>query len=335
MDSKKAKELLIALDLGDVSPEERKKQIEIRQSVAASVSPDGIHWTALEDPILDVGNTQLDTHNLCTYDPYEGKYVAYLRGHVERRRLVRRAEGTDFRRLENPHFCLMPDPQDPIDDDIYNPCYCPYPGLQRYLMFPSIYHRIASTVDVHLAVSRDSYNWHRPERKPIIDLSYDGGEYGAIYAVPNLLTPSSGEWRLPFVGHQRLHDFLDRGATYPVDGDFRWASWPQNRLAGLEAAGEGSCVLVQRPCAGGELHLNFRTAKDGWVKVELVHPPSTPPKPVEPFAGFGLDQAETLSGDELARVVRWNSKSDLSSLKDMEVSVRLTLYRAKLFSLAF
>ena len=335
MDSKKAKELLIALDLGDVSPEERKKQIEIRQSVAASVSPDGIHWTALEDPILDVGNTQLDTHNLCTYDPYEGKYVAYLRGHVERRRLVRRAEGTDFRRLENPHFCLMPDPQDPIDDDIYNPCYCPYPGLQRYLMFPSIYHRIASTVDVHLAVSRDSYNWHRPERKPIIDLSYDGGEYGAIYAVPNLLTPSSREWRLPFVGHQRLHDFLDRGATYPVDGDFRWASWPQNRLAGLEAAEEGSCVLVQRPCAGGELHLNFRTTKDGWVKVELVHPPSTPPKPVEPFAGFGLDQAETLSGDELARVVRWNGKSDLSSLKDMEVSVRLTLYRAKLFSLAF
>jgi hypothetical protein len=318
-----------------VSPEERRKQIEIRQSVAASVSPDGIHWTDIDEPILDVGATQLDTHNLCTYDPYEGKYVAYLRGHVERRRLVRRAEGSDFRHLEDPRFCLMPDPQDPVDDDIYNPCYCPYPGLQRYLRFPSFYHRIASIVDIHLAVSRDSYNWHRPERKPIIDLSYDGGDYGSAYAVPNLVTLDSGEWRLAFVGHQRLHDFKNRGATYPVDGEFRWASWKENRLVGLEAAEEGSCVLVQRPCAGREMRLNFRTEKDGWVKMELVHPPSTPPKPVEAFEGFGLDGAETLSGDELSRVVQWNGKSDLSALKDQEVSVRLHLYRAKLFAAAF
>tara|TARA_Y100001968_G_C18803636_1_gene456840 strand:+ start:142 stop:261 length:120 start_codon:yes stop_codon:yes gene_type:complete len=39
-------------------------------------------------------------------------------------------------------------------------------------MFPSMYHRIESTVDIQLAVSRDSYYWHGPERKPIIDLSY-------------------------------------------------------------------------------------------------------------------------------------------------------------------
>ena len=82
----------------------------------------------MDEPIIGVSNTALDTHNLYTYDPYTGKYVAYMRGHVLRRRLVRLAKGTDFRHLDEPRFCLMPDPQDPFDNDIYNPCYCPYRG---------------------------------------------------------------------------------------------------------------------------------------------------------------------------------------------------------------
>ena len=334
MDGKKFKELMIAMDVGGVSPEDRRKAVELRQAVHASVSPDGIRWKNIEGHILDVGASALDTHNLCIYDPYEKKYVAYLRGHLERRRSVRRAEGTEFRNLQEPRLCLMCDPQDPIGDDIYNPCYSPYPGRRLYLMFPSFYHRIPSTVDIQLAISHDSYNWSRPERKPIIDLSYEGGEYGSMYASPSLVALDSGEWRLPFVGNQRKHDFLDRGRNYPEDGEFRWASWREDRLAGLHAAAEGSVVLVQRPCAGKELRLNYRTEKDGWVKVELVNPPVTPPRPVQAFEGFGLDAAETLSGDELSRVVRWNGKSDLSMLRGKEVSVRLHLKRAKVFSTA-
>jgi len=334
MDSKKFKELLIAADLGEVVAVERRKRIAIHQNVRASVSPDGIHWRNLTAPILDVGATALDTHNLCTYDPYEGRYVAYLRGHLERRRLVRRAEGADFRGLEWPRPCLMCDPQDPMDDDIYNSCYSPYPGRQLYLMFPSFYHRIASTVDVHLAISYDSYQWSRPQRQAIIDRQYEGGEYGMLYASPNLIDAGKGEWRLPFVGQQRKHDFLDRGSVYPEDGECRWASWQEDRLAGLEAAGEGSVVLVQRPCAGTEMRLNYRTAKDGWIKVELVEQPHSPPRPVEAFEGFGLDAAETLNGDELARVLRWKGSSDLSALKGQEVSVRLHMNKAKVFSTA-
>jgi len=334
MDAVKFKELLTALDLGGVSPEERRKTIEVRQAVCASVSADGIHWRNLEAPILDVGNTALDTHNLCTFDPHEGKYVAYLRGHVERRRLVRRAEGRDFRQLEPTRPCLMCDPQDPLEDDIYTSCYCPYPGGRRlYLMFPSFYHRIASTVDIQLALSRDSYTWQRPERRPIIDLEHDGAEYHCLYACPNLLD-LGGEWRLAYAANRCYHDFRDRGERYPPDGEWRWASWKPDRLVGLEARGEGRVTLVQRPCQGRELRLNFRTEREGWIKIELVNPPVTPPKPVTPFGGFGLEGAETLSGDEQSRVVRWGGRSDLSALAGKEVSVRLHLYRAKVFSLA-
>ena len=336
LDKDQAKELLIAMDVGGLSPEERRQKLQIHHTLNAAVSPDGIHWTNIDEPILDVGPTQLDTHNLGTYDPLAEQYVVYLRGHIERRRLVRRAEGRDFRALQEPRFCLLPDPQDPLDDDFYNPCYCPYPGGRPlYLMFPSVYHRIASTLDVQLAVSRDSHNWQRPVRQPIIDRNYEGGEYGSVYACPNLVEFSGGLWRLPFAGHARKHDFLDRGRKYPPDTELRWAEWQEDRLVGLEAEGEGRVVLVQRSCAGQELRLNYRTAADGWIKVELVHQPETPPKPVAAYEGFGLEEAETLVGDELDRVVRWGGHGDLSSLGGKDVSVRLHLYRAKVFAIGW
>ena len=66
------------------------------------------------------------------------------------------------------------------------------------------------------------------------------------------------------------------------------------------------------------------------MRVELVEPPVTPPEPVEPFPGYGLDDADPLAGDELSRVVTWNGRSDLSDLKDRLVSIRIRMARARL-----
>ena len=49
IDSKKAKELLIAMDVGGLSPEERRQKLSIHQSLKAAVSPDGIQWTELDE----------------------------------------------------------------------------------------------------------------------------------------------------------------------------------------------------------------------------------------------------------------------------------------------
>ena len=62
------------------------------------------------------------------------------------------------------------------------------------------------------------------------------------------------------------------------------------------------------------------------------HPPVTPPKPVEPFPGYGEEDADILVGDELSHVVNWNSKTDLSSLTGREISIRIHMARAKLYS---
>ena len=126
-----------------------------------------------------------------------------------------------------------------------------------------------------------------------------------------------------------------RDSAYPEEGELRWATWQEDRLAGYEAEEDGFFIIVQRSCAGQQLKLNYRTAPDGWIKLELVEQPHTPPKPIDPFEGFGLEAAETLTGDELSRVVHWNGSSDLSSLKGREVSVRVHMHKAKIFSISY
>lgn len=178
----------------------------------------------------------------------------------------------------------MPDPQDPID--VYGAAYCRYPGSPLHLMFPPFYHRGTSTVDIQLATSRDGLLWSRPERVPIIAR----GDYGCIYSVPDLVPLNDEEWGILFVGNPGRHDFR----TDPTDdrpyepGEWRWATWKRERLVALEAPGEARFTTVQRNCSGAEMRLNYETETGGWVKVELVHPPVTPPKPVEPFPGFGV-----------------------------------------------
>ena len=94
-------------------------------------------------------------------------------------------------------------------------------------------------------------------------------------------------------------------------------------------------TTIGRPCHGSELRINFRTKRSGWVKVELVTPPTLPISETKTLEGFGADAADVLMGDELDRVVTWNGKSDLSALKGMAISVRLHMARAEVFSLEF
>ena len=225
---------------------------------------------------------------------------------------------------------FMPDPQAPIDVDVYSCAYCRYPHGNLHLMFLPFYHRRTSTVDVQMATSRDGLLWSRPERVPIIPR----GEYEAVYARRHLVPLNDEEWGLLFTGTRQRHDFQTHAAEENEPNEFRWAVWKRDRLVALEALGEARVTMVAKHCHGAELRLNYETETGGWVRVELVHPPVTPPLPVEPFEGYGLDDADVLVGDELSRTVSWNGKTDLSDLNGRLVSIRITMARARLYSMS-
>ena len=121
--------------------------------VRGAVSPDGLSWTLLEEPLLDVGKTLLDTQNIAAYDEDTGQYLAFLRGNVERRRSLRRTGGSEFGHWDDTRIVLTSDPQDPPHVDFYNSSYCRCPSSGRHL------------VRIHLRpAGRDS--GHSPGDKP-------------------------------------------------------------------------------------------------------------------------------------------------------------------------
>ena len=201
-------------------------------------------------------------------------------------------------------------------------------------MFPAFYHRITSVIDVQLAISRDGIQWTRPERTPIISRQFDGGEYGMVFAHPNLVALNDEDWGILMHGNLDNHDWGER-YKYGKKLDWRWATWKRDRLVALEAPVEGRVTLVGHDSQGRDLRVNFETQKEGgWVKIELVDPPTSPPTPVRVLKGFSSDEAELLTGDHLDKAVQWNGKTDLSALKGRKISVRIHMSRAKIFSIS-
>jgi hypothetical protein len=105
------------------------------------------------------------------------------------------------------------------------------------------------------------------------------------------------------------------------------------RLDGFSCvrAGYDGGQLVTKPLrfAGKELVLNFATSAGGGIRAEIQDAGG------RPLPGFGQQDAVELIGNELARVVRWRSGSDLTSLSGQPVRLRFTLKDASLYALQF
>ena len=320
-------------------PPERYKAIERQKGdeiLFGAVSPDGLRWTRKEEPLLVVGKP-LDTQNIAAFDEDTGEYLAFLRGGYERRRSVTRTGGPAFGNWHAPRYVMTIDGQDVVDEDLYTNCYCRSPGSRRHLMFPTIYHRLSSTLDVQLATSIDGWLWERPVRQPIITREADDEEYGAIYACPNLV-PVGDDWGVMCHAVYQRHDGGGRhlSAEERPKSEYRWALWEPDRLMALEAPDEGGFTTTERDCAGVDLRLNYRTRIGGWMRAALVEKPRTGGGrvPAAELEGFGTADCDVLEGDELSRVVSWKGRSDLSKFAGREVCVRFTMARAELFSVA-
>ena len=78
-------------------------------ALMGAVSPDGIRWRELEEPLM--GHVS-DTGTTAYWDERLGRYVGYFRMGVWGRRMIGRAETTDFRRWPRPEMVLAPDPSE-------------------------------------------------------------------------------------------------------------------------------------------------------------------------------------------------------------------------------
>ncbi len=314
------------------------ERVDRQVVVKAGISPDGLHWTHLEEPILRTPYL-LDTQNILAYDDSIGKYVIYLRSGRARRRAVARYEAESFRGPWANHLVVLTaEPDDPPDWSIYAPAYCRHPR-GGHLMFFSPFRQAGDLLDVYLAVSHDGQLWARPERKPIIPLT---DRYGGLYPTPELVELDRDTWGVMTMGCQHAHNYLAASAEDTLrlmkkhPSEFVWATWKRDRLVAIEADDYAEFTMSELECCGGQLQVNFKTHQPGaHIKVEIVDggiPNRSSAENPPALAGFAFDNCDALSGDNLDGVVSWGGTSDLSALKGKNIHLRFRMARAKLFA---
>lgn len=334
------REFIKTMQLEGYTQDEINKRMRTQFQLLGFVSPDGLRWRRLPRPILEPPG-RLDMRNMVFYDEELGRYVGYIRGHVGRRRTLRKTTSAQFAEgWEEPRQVLMADSQDPPDLDLYDFGYCRRPGGHYHLMFFGAFHRAQDTIDVELAVSLDGDVWTRPERRAIITRDIPGrpGEtYGGIWASPGLFELKDDVWGQPYFTHERNHWDFDYDSWKPRGNasPYHWALWKRDRLVALEALVEGRVTLLDRKCAGRELLLNFKTEAGGCIRAELIKVVGVAQKAESPaLEGYSFAECDPLYGDSLSHPVTWRGKGDLSALKGQNVLVRLHLVKAKAFAYA-
>jgi hypothetical protein len=311
-----------------------------RLGVFGAVSPDGLRWSALDEPL--VPDYMSDTQTVVAFDPAKGRYVGYFRGwnglHHGKwhgRRTIAYAETEDFRHWPVPEMIVEPDRHDGPDTDIYTNGYTVWPGTaDAYLMFPAFYQRARDILEVHLLTSRDGVRWERASREPVVPSGEPGSTWeGGVYAGCGLVALRPDEWSLP-IGpqwhtHNQEHFAQGRMVDPPHRGYVCRAAWREDGFTSLEAAAEGRCTTVPLIFSGNRLELNAWTHFGGDVRVELIEAGGTP------VPGYSFEECEPISGDALRTTVTWQGSSDLSAWAGKPVRLRFWLRRARLHALQF
>jgi hypothetical protein len=311
---------------------------DVVSCLRASVSPDGIRWKTLADPLVV---EYADTLNTAYYDRVLQKYVLYTRQWAVGsrtstlppdirnswtgvgRRAIGRSDSDDFHTFPPSQLILEPGPEMLPSETLYTNCHTTVPGApDQHLMFPAIWNAsIDDTTRIAMASSSDGINWHWVPGGDLLRTGpfgqWDGG---CIWATPDLLELPSGDWALPYLGHNVPHKY-PRGKRTGAVG---YAVWPKGRMVALEAQEKGEFTMMSVIAPGRTLKINAETLRTGWVKVE-----------VRGADGRSLDQCVPVVGDQMWTTVAWKGGADLGREAGKPVTLRFQLLRAKLYGIQF
>jgi hypothetical protein len=295
------------------------------------VSPDGIHWTRLPQPISDWKGVTLanDGSPEAHYDERSGNYVLYTRANYPRRRSIAMAVTNDFRRWPVPIIALTPGPDDDPSVDLYDNPYLFYPGsASTHLMLVSAYQRNTSEVNLRLATSMDGEAWNWLSPRPVLAVGRTGDwDGGQLYAYGEMVRLPDGRVAVGFTGISSRHEEYWRShweSNRKQWQETAWAVWQDGRVAGVEAERAGEFTTLPLRATGSPIAINARTGNSGSVRVEVLIDDPGRPIPVR-----------ALSANELNGDLRWQDLSfaegRLEDLAGRTIRLRFHLYDAKVF----
>ncbi len=297
---------------------------EENRKLFAFQSADAIHWKLMQaEPIITEG--AFDSQNLAFWDSLRKQYRCYFRDFRFGHRDIKTATSKDFIHWTDPVWL---DYGDAPREHLYTNQIQPYYRSPHiFIGFPTrfIPERESLTEGLFMS-SRDGQNFHRWEEallRPGLnkDKWHNRSNYiwlGIAETESDL--PGSGK-ELSIYSNESYYEgqgARTRRYTFRIDG-----------FVSLHATLRGG-EAITKPLIfeGSTLVVNLSTSAAGFLQVEVCNSES------KPIDGYSLSDCPEIYGDEIERVVRWNSR-DLSELAGRPVRLRFLLRDADLFAFGF
>jgi len=320
-------------------------------AVFGAVSPDGLHWESLPEPLMI---QHADTQNTCYYDADFGQYVAYVRAWQVNpkapgtestgidswiavgRRSIGRSFSKDFRHFTPPEIVMSTGADMAPSHLYYTNGKTTLPGIpDNHVMFPWLWELENDGGAVELLSSADGMFWARVPGGPVVDMGAPGEpDGGYIVCSGNLLEYPGDKWGIPYGGNPIPHkypgrDIAKRKGLFPgVPGVSGLATWPKGRLVALQCDEEGGLATVAVVPRGDHIRLNASVKPTGYIKV-AVRVQGQGDDPARSF-----DACDRLVGDGLAMPVTWKGQDTLNH-NGAPVILRFEMRQAKLFGVEF
>ncbi len=321
--------------------------------IAGAVSPDGIQWRRLEDPML-IHHSDIIVN--ASFDAPRGKYVCYLRmwptpeespeSHgVIGKRSVGRTTSANFRHWAEPEVIINTGADTSPSVLYYGAGHSWLPGCDnQQVMFVNRWLQEDDTMDLSLFSTPDGWAWSRvPGGDPVVGPGQIGTwEGGYIYGGAQLVELPGARWALPYSGYPIGHKYprLDpakRKLHSGVATDRGYALWPKGRLVALECPDEGAFATVAVKPAGARLFLNATVEPAGYIKVGLRKLSGGTDR-IAASADIPHRTAQDCDviwgKDDLEIPVAWKGEDNLRA-DGQPIVVTFQLRRAKLFGLHF
>jgi hypothetical protein len=284
-------------------------------------SADGIRWTTMAEAVITAG--AFDSQNLAFWDAVRGEYRAYWRiftaGYTDERgwkpsgvRAIRTATSKDFIRWENQADLKYVDSP---PEHLYTNAVMPYfraPHL--FIAFPTRFQAKTQQVEPVFMTSRDGVLFRRWAEELIpITAPKDRDGNRSNYMTWGLL-------QLP--GNERELSVYATEAYYAGPASrFRRFVFRTDGFVSVHAPASGELLTKPLRFTGKTLEIN----STGQISVAIQ----------DADGKRTLNDSEPVTGDNIARIVKWKRGHDVAALVGRPVRLRFELNNADLYSMQF
>jgi hypothetical protein len=328
----------VILDPVDPDPDRRFKMTYVdvmdgRTAIAKGYSRDGIEWRLNAD-----GKPwfyRYHSANLLGWDPRIGHYVLYPRM-PGAQNSIGRSTSPDFTAWSEPRTVLVPRAEEP-NRHFKGLAAFLYEGL--YLGWLWVFERGETgwaRADAELAYSRDGIRWKRISPGAYFLPRGEPSSWDSEMVLPVAPVVHGDKIRIYYSGWNLPYsmDAMLRAQDGWIEGGRRMqraiglATLRRDGFVSLEAAaGGGSLTTRPLAVAAGTLRINAQV--EGQLRVEVLEADG------RTIPAFSRADCNPIQGDGTDRLVRWQGKPSLETLRGRSVRLRFHLAEGRLYSFRF